>query len=65
MGRENGLFSGLWLLEAAKNTGLETHTWLTNMLKRLPLWPEERQDESQPCRSYHFIPSNGAACGEP
>ena len=30
------------LLETAKRNGLEPHAWLTDVLTRLPEWPEER-----------------------
>ncbi|STH68538.1 ISSfl3 OrfC [Escherichia coli] len=33
------------LLETAKRNGLEPHAWLTDVLTRLPEWPEERLAE--------------------
>lgn len=65
MGRANWLFAGslaageraaqiMGLLETAKMSGLEPHAWLTDVLKRLPSWPEERMDELLPFPSYRF-----------
>lgn len=42
------------LLETAKMNGLEPHAWLTDVLKCLPLWPEERLDELLPFPTYRF-----------
>lgn len=65
MGRGNWLFAGslaageraaqiMGLLETAKMNGLEPHAWLTDVLKRLPSWPEERLHELLPFASYRF-----------
>lgn len=68
MGRSNWLFAGslaaetraaqiMSLLETAKMNGLEPHTWLTDVLMRLPSWPEERLHELLPypaCRQCEF-----------
>lgn len=56
MGLSNWLFTGslvagtravqiMSLLETAKMNGLKPHVWLTEVLKRLPEWPEERLSE--------------------
>lgn len=63
MGRSNWLFAGsvaageraakiMSLLETAKMNGLEPHAWLTDVLKRLPRWSEERLDELLPFPGY-------------
>ncbi|EBF7355930.1 IS66 family transposase [Salmonella enterica] len=65
MGRSNWLFAGslaagtraaqiMSLLETAKMNGLEPHTWLTDVLTRLPSWPEERLHELLPYPAYRF-----------
>lgn len=65
MGRASWLFAGslaageraaqiMGLLETAKMNGLEPHAWLTDVLKRLPSWPEERLDELLPFPTYRF-----------
>ncbi len=65
MGRGNWLFAGslaageraaqiMGLLETAKMNGLEPHAWLTDVLKRLPSWPEDRLDELLPFPTYAF-----------
>ncbi|EJW6290454.1 transposase, partial [Escherichia coli] len=52
LGRKSWLFAGsqmageraaqiMSLLETAKRNGLEPHAWLTDVLMRLPEWPEE------------------------
>lgn len=68
MGRASWLFAGslaageraaqiMGLLETAKMNGLEPHAWLTDVLKRLPSWPVEREQELLPFPSYQFIES--------
>ena len=42
------------LLETAKMNSLELHAWFTDVLKRLPSWPEERLDELIPFPAYKF-----------
>ena len=65
MGRASWLFAGsltageraaqiMGLLETAKMNGLEAHAWLTDVLKRLPSWPEDRLDELLPFPAYRF-----------
>ncbi|SMG61837.1 IS66 C-terminal element [Cedecea sp. NFIX57] len=65
MGRSNWLFAGsvaagtraaqiMSLLETAKMNGLEPHAWLTDVLTRLPSWPEERLHELLPLNSFNF-----------
>lgn len=65
MGRASWLFAGslaageraaqiMGLLETAKMNGLEPHAWLTDVLKRLPSWPEDRLNELLPFPSYRF-----------
>ncbi|EHP4332175.1 transposase domain-containing protein, partial [Salmonella enterica] len=65
MGRKSWLFAGsrmageraariMSLLETAKLNGLEPHAWLTDVLKRLPCWPEERLEELLPLRGFTF-----------
>lgn len=65
MGRSNWLFAGslaageraaqiMGLLETAKMNGLEPHAWLTDVLKRLPSWPEDRLDELLPFPAFRF-----------
>lgn len=65
MGRSNWLFAGslaagaraaqiMSLLETAKMNGLEPHAWLTDVLTRLPSWPEERLHELLPFPAYSF-----------
>ncbi|MCX8980849.1 IS66 family transposase [Citrobacter portucalensis] len=65
MGRSNWLFAGsvaagaraaqiMSLLETAKMNGLEPNAWLTDVLTRLPSWPEERLNELLPFPAYSF-----------
>ncbi|CAI1910023.1 Transposase and inactivated derivatives [Serratia fonticola] len=65
MGRSNWLFAGslaagsraaqiISLLETAKMNGLEPHAWLTDVLKRLPEWPEARLAELLPLEGFTF-----------
>ncbi|EAP1707827.1 IS66 family transposase [Salmonella enterica] len=65
MGRSSWLFAGslaageraaqiMGLLETAKMNGLEPHAWLTDVLKRLPSWPEGRLHELLPFPAYRF-----------
>ncbi|EIM9899037.1 transposase, partial [Salmonella enterica] len=65
LGRKSWLFAGsqmageraaqiMSLLETAKRNGLEPHAWLTNVLKRLPSWPEDRLDELLPLPGFVF-----------
>ncbi|ADU72359.1 IS66 family transposase [Pantoea sp. At-9b] len=65
MGRNNWLFAGslaageraariMGLLETAKMNGLEPHAWLSDVLKRLPSWSEDRLDELLPFSTYRF-----------
>lgn len=65
MGRSDGFFAGslaagaraaqiMSLLETAKMNGLEPHAWLTDVLTRLPEWPEERPHELLPFPAYRF-----------
>ncbi|EAU6351828.1 IS66 family transposase [Salmonella enterica] len=65
MGRSNWLFAGslaagaraaqiMSLLETAKMNGLEPHAWLTDVLTRLPSWPEDRLHELLPFPAYRF-----------
>ena len=42
------------LLETAKRNGLEPHAWLTDVLTRLPEWPEERLAELLPLEGFTF-----------
>ncbi|ECP8567945.1 transposase domain-containing protein, partial [Salmonella enterica subsp. enterica] len=42
------------LLETAKRNGLEPHAWLTDVLQRLPSWPEDRLDELLPLPGFTF-----------
>lgn len=42
------------LLETAKMNGLEPHAWLTDVLSRLPSWPEERLHELLPLNGFTF-----------
>ncbi|EBD6545285.1 transposase domain-containing protein [Salmonella enterica] len=42
------------LLETAKMNGLEPHAWLTDVLSRLPFWPEERWHELLPLNDFTF-----------
>ncbi|HDP9855785.1 TPA: transposase domain-containing protein [Escherichia coli] len=42
------------LLETAKRNGLEPHAWLTDVLARLPEWPEERLAELLPLEGFTF-----------
>ncbi|EBW6362385.1 hypothetical protein DPU24_16410 [Salmonella enterica subsp. enterica serovar Oranienburg] len=39
-----------------------THAWLTDVLKRLPCWPEERLEELLPLRGFTFSPDSEEAC---
>lgn len=65
MGRKSWLFAGsqaagtraaqiMSLLETAKMNGLEPHAWLTDVLQRLPSWPEEQLDALLPFPAYRF-----------
>ena len=65
MGRSNGLLAGsaaageraakiMSLLETAKMNGLDPHAWLTDVLQRLPGWPEEELDELLPLPGFAF-----------
>ncbi|EKM2919002.1 transposase domain-containing protein, partial [Escherichia coli] len=65
MGRKVWLFAGslmagnraaqiMSLLETAKRNGLEPHAWLTDVLARLPEWPEERLAELLPLEGFTF-----------
>ena len=65
MGRKAWLFAGslmagnraaqiMSLLETAKRNGLEPHSWLTDVLTRLPEWPEERLAELLPLEGFTF-----------
>lgn len=65
MGRSNWLFAGslaagaraaqiMSLLETAKMNGLEPHAWLSDVLTRLPSWPEEQLHELLPFSGYCF-----------
>ncbi|ECI4527881.1 IS66 family transposase [Salmonella enterica subsp. diarizonae] len=65
MGRKSWLFAGsvaageraakiMSLLETAKMNGLEPHAWLTDVLRRLPVWPEARLDELLPLPGFTF-----------
>lgn len=42
------------LLETAKMNGLKPHAWLTDVLSRLPSWPEERLHELLPLNGFTF-----------
>jgi transposase len=65
MGRKSWLFAGsrmagaraaqiMSLLETAKRNGLEPHAWLTDVLQRLPGWPDERLNELLPLPGFIF-----------
>lgn len=65
MGRKSWLFAGsrmagaraaqiMSLLETAKRNGLEPHAWLTDVLQRLPGWPEERLNALLPLPGFTF-----------
>ncbi|EOK8985809.1 transposase [Escherichia coli] len=65
LGRKSWLFAGsqmageraaqiMSLLETAKRNGLESHAWLTDVLMRLPEWPEERLAELLPLEGFTF-----------
>ncbi|WP_273949288.1 IS66 family transposase [Escherichia coli] len=65
MGRKAWLFAGslmagnraaqiMSLLETAKRNGLEPHAWLTDVLTRLPEWPEDRLAELLPLEGFTF-----------
>ncbi|MCS4266476.1 transposase [Serratia sp. BIGb0163] len=65
MGRSNWFFAGslaagtrapqiMSLLETAKMNGLGPHAWLTDVLPRLPSWPEERLNKLLPFPAYRF-----------
>uniref|UniRef100_UPI00397B8F27 transposase domain-containing protein n=1 Tax=Salmonella sp. SAL04162 TaxID=3159782 RepID=UPI00397B8F27 len=65
MGRKSWLFAGslmageraariMSLLETAKLNGLEPHAWLTDVLNRLPSWPEDRLEELLPLPGFIF-----------
>ncbi|ATF95428.1 IS66 family transposase (plasmid) [Cedecea neteri] len=66
MGRSSWLFAGsvaageraakiMSLLETAKMNGLDPHAWLTNVLQRLPGWPEEDLDALLPLPGFVFV----------
>ncbi|ECI3497596.1 IS66 family transposase [Salmonella enterica subsp. enterica] len=42
------------LLETAKMNGLDAHAWLTDVLQRLPGWPEEELDVLLPLPGFAF-----------
>jgi transposase len=65
MGRSNWLFAGsvaaseraakiMSLVETAKMNDLEPHAWLTDVLQRLPGWPEEELDALLPLKGFAF-----------
>ena len=65
MGRSNWLFAGsvaageraariMSLLETAKMNALDPHAWLTDVLQRLPDWPEEELDALLPVQGFIF-----------
>lgn len=66
MGRKSWLFAGsqeaastraaqiMSLLETAKMNSLEPHAWMTDILLRLPSWPEERLHELLPLNGFTF-----------
>lgn len=65
LGRKAWLFAGslmagnraaqiMSLLETAKRNGLEPHAWLTDVLTRLPEWPEERLAELLALEGFTF-----------
>lgn len=65
MGRKSWLFAGsqaagtraaqiMSLLETAKMNGLEPYAWLSDVLSRLPSWPEERLNELLPLNGFTF-----------
>ncbi|GAB0682646.1 ISSfl3 OrfC [Escherichia coli TA008] len=65
LGRKAWLFAGslmagkraaqiMSLLETAKRNGLEPHAWLTDVLTRLPEWPEDRLAELLPLEGFTF-----------
>jgi transposase len=65
MGRSNWLFAGsvaageraakiMSLVETAKMNGLDPHAWLTDVLQRLPGWPEEELGALLPLRGFAF-----------
>ncbi len=65
MGRSNWLFAGSFaageraarimsLLETPKMNGLEPHAWLTDVLQRLPGWPEDNLDALLPMQGFTF-----------
>lgn len=65
MGRKSWLFAGsrmageraaqiMSLLETAKRNGLEPHSWLKDVLNRLPSWPEDRLEELLPLPGFTF-----------
>ncbi|EEI9430729.1 IS66 family transposase [Salmonella enterica subsp. diarizonae] len=65
LGRKSWLFAGslmageraaqiMSLLETAKRNGLEPHAWLTDVLQRLPSWPEDRLEELLPLPGFVF-----------
>nr|WP_081375926.1 IS66 family transposase [Serratia fonticola] len=69
MGRKSWLFAGsvaageraakiMSLLETAKMNGLEPHAWLTDVLRRLPGWPEGRLEELLPLPGFTFAGSD-------
>lgn len=65
LGRKSWLFAGsqmageraaqiMSLLETAKRNGLEPHALLTDVLNRLPSWPEDRLEELLPLPGFVF-----------
>lgn len=64
-GRKSWLFTGsqaagtraaqiMSLLETAKMNGMEPHAWLTDVLSRLPSWPEDLLHKLLPFPAYCF-----------
>ena len=51
---ENRAAQIMSLLETAKRNGLEPHARLTDVLARLPEWPEERLAELLPLEGFTF-----------
>lgn len=66
MGRSSWLFADsvaagvraakiMSLLETAKMNGFDPHSWLTNVLQRLPGWPEKDLDALLPLPEFVFV----------
>lgn len=63
MGRKAWLFAGSLVAgkprgtdnEPSGNRSLEPHAWLTDVLTRLPEWPEERLAELLPLEGFTFF----------